>query len=581
MGPKFTARCLDIEMQTQPSSLSSSQCIALATKARACPSPRHPASLLSTLIVACFSLSACGTSGSDSSTDTGASIAALEGSQDSLDRFAAKGSALGDINSASSDAVDAAADDADMDSPVAKAYLPTMTQAPSFGAGAFAVGASFVRTVGVYPGSTAVAGRRYRNNVLIPGATAASYTLVAADIGQQLVYEEEVQENSSKVRKWFRSAPVTIGPKQPIMTKAPSLGTATAALGTALLRVVGDYPGSTAVAGRRYRNNVLIPGATNASYTVVAADLGQELVYEEDVVEDVSKVRKSFRSAVVKVAASPGLEPKPQPIVSGKVNSIETVLADMRLMNDFVLKGYESFKNGWYVGPGETHMGNNSSYSNSPTWSIFYNNPAYIGKSAKAMLPWVVIFDGVNNRATNVAVEMRNMRVYVKSRATGTWALLGGPSNVSGVNYGKPNTGLPASPEIVVNRTSTSSTIRLPYNSGAFWHGWWGSGRLPVNAGDIGAFFVTIQARLAVADTSKTDDRGSAQVGLQVGADYYLDTVTTYKESYAPAIGIARTKSLTNDWQAFSYTTLSDVGSQQPGGGITEAALRSAPPPLE
>jgi len=570
------------------------QCIDLATVA-----PRTP--VLSALIAAaCFSLAACGPSASGSSDEQlSAAPSSLDSagsadSADSADRFAARGAVLGDINVASSDSMDAAAEHADSLSPATKAYAPTMTQAPSFGTGSFVVGAAFVRTVGVYPDSTPIAGRRYRNGTLIAGATSASYTLVAADIGQQLVYEEEVQHNVTKVRKSFRSAAVTIGLTPPTMTAAPSFGTAAATLGASLQRVVGTYPGSTAVAGRRYRNNVLIAGATGAAYTIVAADLGQQLVYEEDVVHNTTGVRKSFRSPILNVAAAPIAVPGGTGTVVGGVdsggtgavnpatlNNLDTVVADMRLKNDFILKGYETFKYGWYVGPGETHMGNNPSYSNSPTWSIFYNNPAYIGKSAKAMLPWVVIFDGVNNAASNVAVEMRNMRTYLKSRSTGRWTLIGGPSNVSGVYYGKPNTGLPASNEIVVNRTPTSSAIKLPPNSGQFWHGWWGAGRLAINPADIGAFFVTVQARLIVADTSKPDDRYKAQIGLQVGADYYLDTVTTYRESYAPAIGINRTKTINNNWQAYSYTTLSDVGSQQPGGGITEAALRAAPPPME
>jgi hypothetical protein len=226
-------------------------------------------------------------------------------------------------------------------------------------------------------------------------------------------------------------------------------------------------------------------------------------------------------------------------------------------------------------------MGNNPSFSNTPTWSIFYNNPSYNGKVAKAMLPWVVIFDGVNHAASNVAVEMRNMRTYIKARSTARWSLLAGPSSVGGVYYGKPATNLPAMSEVVVSESSTSKAVKVPENRGYFWHGWWNSGRLAINPTDIDALFVTVQARMVVADASKADDRARAQVGLQVGADYYLDTVTVYQESYAPAVGIARTKTITNNWQAFSYTTLSDVGSQMPGGGITEAALRAAPPPME
>jgi hypothetical protein len=34
------------------------------------------------------------------------------------------------------------------------------------------------------------------------------------------------------------------------------------------------------------------------------------------------------------------------------VNSIDTVIGDMEKLNDFVLRGYESQRYGWYVGPG-------------------------------------------------------------------------------------------------------------------------------------------------------------------------------------------------------------------------------------
>jgi len=226
-------------------------------------------------------------------------------------------------------------------------------------------------------------------------------------------------------------------------------------------------------------------------------------------------------------------------------------------------------------------MGNNPSFSNSPTWSFYYKNPSYAGVVAKAMLPWVVVFDGANNSAVNTAVEMRNMRAYVKSRATGKWVSLGGPASVSGNYYGKPNTGLPALPDVRISKTNTSAVVKIHENPGYHWHGWWSAGRVAINPADIAAVFVTVQARTVVADPSGPDDRSRSQLGLQVAADYYIDTTTSYTESYAPAVGISRTKKITNDWQSFSFTTLSDVGSQNPGGGISETEFRAAPPPFE
>ena len=277
--------------------------------------------------------------------------------------------------------------------------------------------------------------------------------------------------------------------------------------------------------------------------------------------------------------ATDATPPPPNP-KSGTVNSLDTVVDDMRLRNDFILRGYEHYQHGWYVGPGEVVMGNNPSFTNVPTWSPYYNNPEFAGVVAKAMLPWVVVFDGVNHAAANAGVEIRNMKTYIKSRARGKWELVGGPVRSSGTYYGKPGTSLAAINETTLASYDTGSIIKIHSNPGYHWHGWWVNGRVPINPGDIEAIFVTLQGRLVVADGSKADDRSRAQLGIQVGADYYVDTNYVYS-AYAPAIGISRTKKLTNEWQAFSFTTLNDVGSQQPGGGISEAKFRAAPPPLD
>jgi hypothetical protein len=101
-----------------------------------------------------------------------------------------------------------------------------------------------------------------------------------------------------------------------------------------------------------------------------------------------------------------------------------------------------------------------------------------------------------------------------------------------------------------------------------------------IDTGRYRGLFVTVQARLVVADPSRGDERSRAQLGLQVGADYYLETGTDYSGLRRTSASAGRRR-VTNDWQAFSYTTLSDVGIRCRGGGITEAEFRSAPPPLE
>jgi hypothetical protein len=89
---------------------------------------------------------------------------------------------------------------------------------------------------------------------------------------------------------------------------------------------------------------------------------------------------------------------------------------------------------------------------------------------------------------------------------------------------------------------------------------------------------VSLEARLILDDDSRDDDRDAARYLLHVGADYYPTDAPP--EEMLPSVGVSRAKMVTNDWQTFGMSTLSDVGRQEPGGGITEEELRADPPPL-
>ncbi len=262
------------------------------------------------------------------------------------------------------------------------------------------------------------------------------------------------------------------------------------------------------------------------------------------------------------------------------INSIDTVVNDMKLKNDMVLRGYEDKTSGWYVGPGHVMIGNDPRLTNTPSWWKSYNPANVSSDYLRAMLPWVVIFDGVGNEAVNTRVQVRNFRAYYKSKANGQWVSLGSSAGVSGAVYGK--SALFGATTAENNRTNGdgSSEIKPPADANYAWHGWWARNRVPIDPTDIAALFVTLQARLVVDDPKLPDDRAKARYLVQIGNDYYKDTSTTWK-FIVPSAMTARSKRVTNDWQAFSATTFSDVGRQEPGGGITEAAFRADPPPLE
>lgn len=271
---------------------------------------------------------------------------------------------------------------------------------------------------------------------------------------------------------------------------------------------------------------------------------------------------------------------KPSVPAAATINTVDTVVNDMKLRNDLVLRGYENQSSGWYVGPGHVMMGNDPRLTNTPSWWKASNAGNVSSAWLQAMLPWVVIFDGAGHSATNTRVQIRNFRAYYQSKASGQWVSLGSSAGVGGAVYGKSTLFGATSPEERRTNSDGSSEIRPPSDINYAWHGWWSKGRVSINSSDIAALFVTLQARLVVDNPSRPDDRANARYLVQVGNDYYQDVATNWR-FIVPSSMTSRSKLVRNQWQAFSATTFSNVGAQEPGGGITEAAFRAAPPPLE
>jgi hypothetical protein len=283
-------------------------------------------------------------------------------------------------------------------------------------------------------------------------------------------------------------------------------------------------------------------------------------------------------SSAQSAAARSGRPPPPSP--DGKVNTLDTVVSDMRLRNDLKLRGYENRTVGWYVGPGIIQLGNDPRMTNAPRW-FKEAHPTYVtDRYLRAILPWVVIFDGVGHAAINTRVHMRNLRAYYKSRSTGEWRQIGHSPGVSGFDTPKSTLLQGNVPENKRVNADGSVEVRPPIDPKLSWHGWWDRGRVRIDPTDLEALFVTVQARLVVDDPKLADDRAQARLLLQVGADYYYDPSWNWTIG-APGVGTSRSKLIRDEWQAFNLFTFSDVGEQDPGGGISEAAFRRNPPPLE
>jgi len=286
-------------------------------------------------------------------------------------------------------------------------------------------------------------------------------------------------------------------------------------------------------------------------------------------------------------AGTPAAEPAPAPApvaqapidrnTGGTINSLDTIVDDMALLNDLRLVGVNP-KYGFAKGPGYNTMGNNPSGANLPSWYLSsYPEMAQTGYW-KSIIPWFVLFEGEGNSSSNTRIQMRNMKLFILSRSTNQWSVLvseqdmGGEFCPHGSNY------LHCTGGDNKRNESDGGGISIKPMAGNDFHGWYG-GRTAINGGDIKAVFVTLQSRLVLDSSANGDDRDSARYLFDVGADYYPEMGPS--KIYLPGVGVSRAKLITKDWRSFSFMTFSDVGNQDPGGGISEAEFRDNPPPLE
>ncbi len=232
-----------------------------------------------------------------------------------------------------------------------------------------------------------------------------------------------------------------------------------------------------------------------------------------------------------------------------KINSVETIIDDMTLPHEGTPIAFAGW--GTLTGPG-------LDYGNNPPTDWGY------------ALPWGVIFVAKEgNPATNTRVEMRNMRVYVLSKRTNTWRLMGSSTTVDGSFYNEDfRQGNDVKPATMRTEPDggVSTTPVWPYA-----YHFWCCGRQPFDRADLGGVYATYQARLVVNDTSKPDDRAKARFLAYTGLDYWRDLTSGWEpgQPHNGEAGHGRMKYVTSNWRAINMTT------------VPAATLRANPPPLE
>ena len=432
------------------------------------------------------------------------------------------------------------------------------------------------------------------------------YTPSREDIGKSIVYTEEVRGSDGTVKEFTApavrvvasaGAPAT-APQQPTQAAKPgyptastmptiSIGTANAVVGQRLVRTMGSYTNGY-VTNAIWKVNGEDKG-WGPEYVPTSADVGKSIVYTEEVLGRSGDIVNFTAPAVKVVASASAARPAPAPVSApapvaqqnrgGTVNSVQEIVNDMKLYNEGELAGVDK-GNGWASGPGYVIMGNIPRGTNTPSYWRPANTHFKSSATWNAVIPWLVVFDGVGNGATNTRVQMRNIKLYMKRKSTNRWEVIINQP-ISGEDYPKSLQGDQTTRADIRYEADGSRSLK-PNGRNRVFHGW-GS---PINfdAWDLKALVTTVQARLVVDNPVRPDDRSRAKFLIHVGADYYPETSTrvaaTAPAYYFPGVGVSRAKYVRNEWRAFNFSTI-DAGKPEPGGSISTQELINNPPPLE
>lgn len=155
--------------------------------------------------------------------------------------------------------------------------LPLLTLMPTPTiSGTAQVGAILTANPGTWDEGTSLTYQWMRNGAYIPGATQASYTVSASDVGKQItVAVSATKPGYSPARK--TSAQTSTVAKGVLTSATPTLS-GTPAVGWTVTAVPGEWgPSPVTYTYQWLRGGAAISGATAASYTPVAADAGAML----------------------------------------------------------------------------------------------------------------------------------------------------------------------------------------------------------------------------------------------------------------------------------------------------------------
>ncbi len=182
-----------------------------------------------------------------------------------------------------------------------------------------------------------------------------------------------------------------------------------------------------------------------------------------------------------------------------------------------------------------------------------------------AAIAWGQLYEwSAGNPATNTRVQIKDLELYYLSKIDHKWHLLQKSARVGGANYVEDfhdDLNKPADIKYPVDG-GVSVTCGGGYN----FHFWPTSGRIKFPANEVAGCFVTVKARLILANPSGNDDRDSAKFVMSVGGDWWLSLTAAWDQWKTNAdMGIGRFRFVTPEWKSFNmYSVPKDTIIQNP-----------------
>jgi len=249
---------------------------------------------------------------------------------------------------------------------------------------------------------------------------------------------------------------------------------------------------------------------------------------------------------------------------------------------------------GWaqkaFIGMGSAPRGDAT-----PTWWQPSNLDFKSSKGWSALVPWFVIYPGVGNAATNVRVKVFGITLYILDKTTNEWVKI--DTGVGSPTWGSNFDFILINSQGAANkRTEPDGSISFKLSAESYpIHGGFNKMDLSkfINPLNISALFMHVTTQLVLDDPLGVDDRASAKILINIGADYYPTATTGVSDFspmlYVPAVGGSRFGLIKSTPRNHYFATIDPPGSTNPdtpyvlGGGkvaISATDFAANMPPL-